>query len=74
MAIPPLDLAIADRIDDPQVSLSEIISRPLSRATGEYPADLTFEEQSEIRRWLLALFRDIHRVARVAEDRGRALA
>jgi hypothetical protein len=74
MTVPALDLAIADRIDDPQVSLSDIISRPLSRAAGEHPSGLTYEQQSEIRHWLLRLFRDIHRLAHAAEDRGAALS
>jgi hypothetical protein len=74
MEVAPLDLAITERIDDPGISLSDIISRPLSRATNEHPGDLTFEQQSEIRRWLLRLFRDIHRVARIVEDRGAALS
>src|SRR5262249_38227843 len=72
MAVPPLDLAIADRIEDPQVSLSAIISRPLSRAAVEHPAGLTYEEQGELRRWLIGLFRDIHRIAHAVEDRGAA--
>ena len=32
IALPPLDLVIADAIDDPAVSLSDIMSRPLSRS------------------------------------------
>jgi hypothetical protein len=74
MTVPALDQTIAEQIDDPQVSLSDIISRPLSRAADEHPADLTYEQQSEIRRWLLRLFRDIHRIAHAAEDRAAVLS
>ena len=35
IALPPLDLAIADAIDDPNVSLSDIMSRPLSRSADD---------------------------------------
>jgi hypothetical protein len=74
MTIPSLDGTIADQIDDPQISLGDIINRPLSRAANEHAAGLTYEEQSEVRRWLLRLFRDIHRVARAAEDRRAVLS
>ena len=46
----------------------------LSRAADAHPAGLTLDQQSEVRRWLLGLFRDIHRITQAAEDRGAALA
>ena len=35
IALPPLDLTIADAIDDPNVSLSDIMNRPLSRSADD---------------------------------------
>ncbi len=74
ISIPPLDLGIAEAIDDPAVSLSDIMSRPLSRDADEHPAGLSFEEQTEVRRWLVHLFREIHRASRAVEGRSVTLA
>jgi hypothetical protein len=74
ISIPPLDLGIAEALEDPAVSLSDIISRPLSREADEHPAGLSFEEQTEARRWLVHLFREIHRVGRAVEVRAATLA
>ena len=74
MVLPPLDLAIADAIDDPAVSLSDIMSRPLSRSADAHPAGLTFEQQTQVRGWLVQVFREIHRVTRAVENRAAALS
>jgi hypothetical protein len=74
IALPPLDLVIADAIDDPAVSLSDLMNQPLSRSADAHPAGLTFEQQTEVRRWLVQLFREIHRVTRAVEARAPAIA
>lgn len=73
IALPPLDLTIADAIDDPNVSLSEIMMQPLSRSADAHPAGLSFEQQTEVRGWLVQVFRELHRVTRAVEERAPAL-
>jgi hypothetical protein len=73
IALPPLDLGVADAIDDPGVSLSDIMSRPLSRSADAHPAGLSFEQQTEVRGWLVQVFREIHRVTRTVEERAPAI-
>jgi hypothetical protein len=76
MTLPLLEPAIADAIEEPNVSLSEIMSQPLSRREDERPTSdgMTFEQRAEVRTWLVKVFRDIHRVTRVAEERALPLA
>jgi hypothetical protein len=74
ISVPPLDLGIAEAIDDPAVSLSDLINQPLSRSADEHPAGLSFEEQTAVRRWLVHLFREIHRASRAVEGRAATLA
>lgn len=73
ITVPPLDLAIAEAIDDPAVSLSDIMKQPLSRGADEHPAGLSFEEQTEVRRWLVHLFREVHRASRAVGARAANL-
>ena len=48
--------------------------QPLSRGAAEQPGNLTFEERAALRGWLVAVFREIHRVTREIEARAQPLA
>jgi hypothetical protein len=74
ISVPPLDPVIAEALDDPAVSLSDLMNRPLSREADEHPAGLSFEAQTEVRRWLVHIFREIHRVSRAVDGRAATLA
>jgi hypothetical protein len=76
MALPRLDTAVADALDDPSLSLSEVISKPLSRSDSgqRMPGDLPFEERAALRAFLMTVFRDIHRLIREIETRAPALS
>jgi hypothetical protein len=75
MALPRLDAALADALDDPGLSLGDIVSQPLSRSDTEcMPGDLPFEERAMLRAWLMQAFRDIHRLTRAIETRAPALS
>jgi len=76
MVLPRLDPALADALDDPSLSLREIVSQPLSRSdTGRRaPGDLPFEERAALRAFLMTVFRDIHRLTREIETRAPALS
>ena len=73
MTLPRLDPELADAIEDPSVSLSEIMNRPLSRVDDRV-GEITFEERVALRDWLVQVFRDIHHVIREIEARAPALA
>jgi hypothetical protein len=49
------------------------MSRPLSRSADAHPAGLTFEQQTEVRGWLVKVFREIHRVTRAVKERAPAI-
>ena len=72
MSLPLLEPDIADAIEEPNVSLSDIMSQPLSRRGDDRPVSggMTFEQRAEMRAWLVKVFRDIHRVTRAAEARA----
>jgi hypothetical protein len=72
MSLPLLDRAIADAIEEPNISLSDLMNRPLSR-TGSAGSVISFERQAELRGWLMKVFRDIHRVTREVEARAQPL-
>jgi hypothetical protein len=74
IALPRLEPEIADAIEESAVSLSDIMSRPMSRGDGVPPGGLTFEQRAQIRGWLVGIFRDVHRVMRAAAERAPALA
>jgi len=74
MMLPMLDPVVAAAIQDSEISLSEVISRPLSRSDDSAFGGLTFDQHSEMRGWLMKVFRDIHRVTRAAESRAPQLA
>jgi len=76
MALPRLDPGLADALDDPSLSLSAIVSQPLSRSeTGQrVPGDLPFEERAALRAFLMTVFRDVHRLTREIETRAPALS
>jgi hypothetical protein len=73
MALPRLDHALADILEDPVVSLGDIVRQPLSRSADAMPGGLIFEEREALRAWLVGVFRDIHRLAREAENRAPPL-
>jgi hypothetical protein len=68
MVLPILDRAVMDLIEESHVSLSDIMSEPLSRNDG-LRSGLSFEQRAEVRGWLVQVFREIHRVTRVVESR-----
>ena len=70
MMLPLLDPAVADAVQDSDISLSDMISQPLSRSDDASSGALTFEQRAEMRSWLMKVFRDIHRVTRAAESRA----
>jgi hypothetical protein len=75
MALPRLDAVLADALDDPGLSLGDVVSQPLSRSdTASRPGDLPFEERAVLRTWLMQAFRDIHRLTRAIETRAPALS
>jgi hypothetical protein len=75
MALPRLDVALADALEDPALSLSEVVTRPLSRGAAEQraPGDLSFDERAALRGWLVQVFREFHRVTREIEMRAPPL-
>lgn len=76
MTLPRLDPALADALDDPSLSLGDIVTQPLSRSDTEQrgPGDLPFEERAALRAWLVTVFRDIHRLTHEVETRSPALS
>jgi hypothetical protein len=72
MMLPLLDRALADAIQDGDVSLGDIIRAPLSRSDIAASDGLSFEQRVEMRRWLMRVFRDVHRVTRAARSRAAA--
>ena len=75
MALPRLDPELADALEDPGLSLGDIVSQPLSRSDVEsMPGNLPFEQRAELRAWLMQAFRDIHRLTRMIETRAPALS
>jgi hypothetical protein len=75
MSLPRLDAEIADAIEDRNLSLSAIVTQPLSRRdAGERSADdLPFEQREALRAWLVTAFREIHRLIRAVEARAPSL-
>ena len=73
MMLPQLDAACAVAIQEAEVSLSQVLSRPLSRSDANPFAGLTFDQRAEMRSWLMKVFRDVHRVTRAAEQRALSL-
>jgi hypothetical protein len=72
MTLPILDRAVMDLIEEADVSLSDVMSKPLSRGDDARSTGLTFEQRAEIRGWLVQVFREIHRVIRAVEQRAPA--
>ncbi len=73
MMLPLLDPAVAAAIEEAEVSLSDVISRPLSRNDDSAFGGLTFDQRAEMRSWLMKVFREIHRMTRAAEQRALSL-
>ena len=69
MRMPALEPEFADVIEDPGLSYSELMRQPMalddSRASPR--DDLSFRTRGAIRSWLIAMFREIHRVTRAVE-------
>jgi hypothetical protein len=73
MVMPALDAAFAGVIEDPGLSLSDLIRQPLSlgrspRARG----DISFEAHAAVRAWLVRMFQEFHWVTQQVERRGLA--
>ena len=72
MTLPRLDPALVDAIEE-GLSLSDLMSRPLSRADEDAPGALSFDQRTALRGWLVGVFREIHRVTREIELRPPGL-
>jgi|SoiMethySBSTD1v2_1073268.scaffolds.fasta_scaffold31946_6 hypothetical protein len=72
VTLPTLDRAVMDLIEESNVSLSELMSKPLSRSDDTRSAGLTFEQRAEVRGWLVQVFRALHQVIRAVERRAPA--
>jgi hypothetical protein len=72
MTLPLLDRAVMDLIEERHVSLSDIMSKPLSRS-DDARAELSFEQREEVRGWLVQVFRGLHQVIRAIELRPSAI-
>ena len=70
MTLPLLDRAVMDLIEESNVSLSDVMSRPLSRSDDVRSTGLTFEQRAEVRGWLVQVFRALHQVIRAVEQRA----
>jgi hypothetical protein len=70
MTLPLLDRAVMDLIEERHVSLSDIMSRPLSRSGDARASGLSFEQREEVRGWLVQLFRALHQLIRAIERRA----
>jgi hypothetical protein len=70
MTLPLLDRAVMDLIEESNVSLSDVMSRPLSRTDDVRSTGLTFEQRAEVRGWLVQVFRALHQVIRAVEQRA----
>jgi hypothetical protein len=73
MMLPLLDPAAAAAIQEAEISLSDVITRPLSRSDDSAFGGLSFDQRAEMRSWLMKVFRDVHRVTRAAEQRASSL-
>lgn len=75
MTLPLLPPELSDTLDESGLSLSAIVSQPLSRGENgpRRPDDLSFEDRMTLRNWLVAVFRDIHRLMREIETRAPPL-
>ena len=69
MTLPLLDRAVMDLIEERHVSLSDVMSRPLSRS-DDARAELSFEQCEEVRGWLVQVFRSLHQLIRTIEQRA----
>lgn len=72
MILPRLDVELADLLEDRQLSLSDLMTRPLSRGdiAPLAPDALSFEQRVALRAWLVRTFQDIHRVTRAVALRA----
>jgi hypothetical protein len=73
MTLPLLDRAVMDLIEERHVSLSDIMSRPLSRTGDARASGLSFEQREEVRGWLVQVFRALHQLIRAIEQRAPAI-
>ena len=67
IVLPLLGRDIVDRIEDGEVSLGELMMRPLSRGDGKLVDGMDFEQRAELRNWLVKVFREISRVIRPSQ-------
>jgi hypothetical protein len=73
MMLPLLDRAVMDLIEEANVSLSDVMSKPLSRSDDARSTGLSFEQRAEVRGWLVQVFREIHQVIRAIEQRAQTV-
>ena len=73
MTLPLLDRAVMDLIEESNVSLSDVMSRPLSRSDDARSSGLGFEQRAAVRGWLVQVFRALHQLIRAIEQRAPAV-
>lgn len=69
LAMPALAPEFAELLENPGLSLSELMRQPLAldETRPAPPDELSFRARATIRAWLIAMFREIHRVTHRAE-------
>ena len=73
MTLPLLDRAVMDLIEESNVSLSDVMSKPLSRSDDARSTGLGFEHRAAVRGWLVQVFRALHQMIRMVEQRVPAV-
>ena len=73
MTLPMLDRAVMDLIEESNDSLSDVMSKPLSRSDDARSTGLGFEQRAAVRGWLVQVFRALHQVIRMVEQRVPAV-
>jgi len=62
LLVPTLAPDITEALDEPSLSLSEFMRRPLSRGDAERLPEYLRRARAELRTWLLAIFQGVHRI------------
>jgi len=72
IAIPRLDRAIAEALEEPSLALSDFMQRPMTNAElRRLPGDL-IRARMQLRTWLIAMFKEIYRITHFIAVRAEA--
>jgi hypothetical protein len=70
IAIPRLDRAIAEALEEPSLALSDFMQRPMTNAElRRLPSDL-IRARMQLRTWLIAMFKEIYRITHLIAERA----